>query len=211
MVFCKYYKNNLLNRVFQKIRLIKIKHPFFLTWDNRKYVECYIDDFDVQIYMEDDIGFNVKTLEYWIHYKDVCIRNQYNLGFLRTEFNDSGEILLTDITSPPEKVIKIDNQLFLLNDNNAYCGFWIYDKNELKEFIKTNEWQFNFEEYGIREKSSIGWHGIEMKRYKGTIIPLITNNNVLETHPGCNVHHIPNTYINNKIFCKYKFPLTITV
>ena len=183
-------------------------HPFYLTWENRKYVEKNIDNFDVQICLEDDIGFNAAAFEYWLRYKDICMRNNYNLGFLRTEMNATGEQYITDLTVKLNTVKAMEDQQFLVNDNNAYCGFWIYDKKELKEFIKTKEWKFNFNGYGIREKSAIGWHGIGMKRYKGTLIPLEKNQQGLyETPAGCGIHHIPNNYIGPEVFCKIKFPI----
>ena len=67
--------------------------------------------------------------------------------------------------------------------DNPHCAFWIYDKNEFKEFIKTKYWKFDWKWVTIsgilliREMATIGWHGvnmngIDMDRYLATIIPL---------------------------------------
>jgi hypothetical protein len=143
-------------------------------------------------------------------YNEIVSNSGYNLGFLRTEF-DGNQKFITDLTKPLTNTISIDDKLFIINDNNPYCGFWIYSKKELKEFIKSKEWFFDFEHYGIREKAAIGWHGKNMSRYKNTIIPLIENNNNLETLYHSNVHHLPNNYINHKFFCKIKFPIVINM
>lgn len=188
-------------------------NPFYLTWKNRPYVEKYIEQYDVQIYLEDDIGFTNEALKYWLEHKDICIDNDYNLGFLRVEEDEaSGSWFCTDLTKSPGRIVKIENQLFLLNDNNPYCGFWIYDKKELKKFAGSREWRFKFKDYGIREKSAIGWHGKNMKRYKGTIIPLrSTENNTYVVNDDCKVHHFPNNYIGDNEFCCIKFPVQLTI
>lgn len=41
--------------------------------------------FDIFIYSEDDILFKKKNFFYWLKYKDECIKNRYNIGFLRIE------------------------------------------------------------------------------------------------------------------------------
>jgi hypothetical protein len=187
--------------------------PLYLTWKNRKYVKRLIDQYDIQIYLEDDIGFTNKTFEYWLNYKDTCINNDYTLGFLRFEVDkDNNRLFCTDLPKTPKKIINIENQLFLLNDINPYCGFWIYDKKELKKFTRSKEWRFKFKEYGIREKAAIGWHGVNMKRYKGTVIPLqVLQNNTYVIHDDCKIHHFPNNYIGHTVLCTVEFPIQLKV
>ena len=89
--------------------------------------------------------------------------------------------------------------------------FWIYDKKELKKFVESDEWRFKFKGYGIREMSAIGWHGKNMERYKGTIIPLrSTENNTYVVNDDCKVHHFPNNYIGSNEFCCIKLPVQLT-
>jgi hypothetical protein len=195
-----------------------LKHyvdPYYLTWKNRAYVKGLIEQYDIQIYMEDDIGFTNNTFNYWIDYKDICINNDFNLGFLRVEADKDNRLFCTDLFKSPTKIISIENQLFLLNDINVYCGFWIYDKKELKSFTKTDEWRFDFKkykQYRTREKSAIGWHGVNMKRYQGTVIPLqFFQDNTYVIHDDCKVHHFPNNYIGNGYYCSAEFPIRIKI
>lgn len=183
-------------------------HPYYLTWEHRKIVVEKIDHYDIQIYLEDDIKFTMDNLKYWLNYNEIVSKSGYNLGFLRTEIDDKQKFI-TDLTKPLTNTISIDNNSFIINDNNPYCGFWIYSKKELNEFIKSKEWFFDFEQYGIREKAAIGWHGKNMTRYKNTLIPLVENNHVFETMYHSHVHHLPNNYLNHKFFCKIKFPIVI--
>lgn len=193
-----------------KLGITKLVHPYYLTWINRIYVEKYIDKYDVQMYLEDDIYFDNTSLDYWCRYKNLCINNDYNLGFLRIEKDDDNNEFLTDLTVLPKEIITLNEVDFLLNDINPYFGFWIYEKSELKKFLKSKEWKFKFKNYGIRERSAIGWHGLNMKRYKGSLIPLVKN---VEGSYYCDkdstVHHLPNNYIGNHVFCQHTFPFKI--
>ena len=211
---CLYYQytNNGLKfsykSVFNKLGMKRMIHPYYLTWENRNVIEESIDTYDIQIYLEDDMKFTKANLNYWLKYSDLVTGKGYNLGFLRIEFNEK-EMFFTDLDQKLTEVIYIDNKKYIVNNINTYCGFWIYSKEELKKFVKSKEWNFNFKNYGKREKSAIGWHGAGMSRYKNTIIPLEEDNNQYITPKDCTIHHLPNNYINHGSFCSVKFPITI--
>ena len=169
-------------------------HPYYLTWENREKIPDMIDLYDVQIYLEDDIKFTQDNLNYWLQHKESILSNGFNLGFLRIEL-DEKQCYLTDLSEELTETVEIENQLFLINNNNPYCGFWIYSKNELREFIKSEEWFFRFKDYDRREKSAIGWHGKNMSRYKETLIPLMNDGKQYLTVKECAVYHLPNNYI----------------
>jgi len=187
-------------------------NPFYLTWKHRKQVEEIINQYDVQVYLEDDIGFCTRTLEYWLAFKDTCLAHDLNLGFLRYETDEKNQDYCTDLTKRPRRFIRLEGKPFLLNDVNPYCGFWIYDQNELRNFVGSRAWHYQLDTYGIREKSAVGWHGWNMKRYKGTVIPLeATERNSYAVHPDCKVHHFPNNYIGHPKFCTIEFPIELNI
>ena len=192
--------------IFSKLGLRKLLHPYYLTWENRKIVEKEINNYDAQIYLEDDIKFTGANLNYWLKHHEAVPKKGYNLGFLRVEFEEV-EKFLTDLTQPLNNMITIDKAKYIVNDDNPYCGFWIYSKEELKEFIISKEWRFKIKKYGIRAKTAIGWHGKDMHRYKGTIIPLKEEGNRYVTENDCTVHHLPNNYLDHEAFCTIEFPL----
>jgi hypothetical protein len=201
---------NKANRLLRSLGFISLVHPFYLSWENRKQVEKIIDKYDVQIYLEDDIVFNSSSFEYWLNNKDICLKNGFNLGFLRIEIAEDGRKFITDISAYPSKIVEFCGKLYLVNEENPYCGFWIYDKKELTSFIKSKEWNFRFGNYEIREKSAIGWHGKNMNRYKATVIPLLkSSNGDYITDIGCYVHHLPNNYIGHNTYCKVRYPIII--
>lgn len=206
------YRKFFISRFSSKSLLSKLGikwliHPFYLAWENRDVIEIVVEKYDVQIYLEDDIEFKKDNFDYWLKYRQLTNRFNFNLGFFRFEVDENQRKLLTDVNWPLNEIIELEGQKFLLNNLNPYCGFWIMDKKELKEFIKSKEWNFEFNGCGVREKAAIGWHGINMKRYKGTIIPLVQQDNNYATPIESIVHHLPNNYIGKGRYCTIEFPL----
>ena len=174
---------------------LKKENPFYLSWKCRPLIEKQKLKFDYFIYSEDDILFSKKNFKYWLNYKNICIKNNFNLGFLRTE-NKNRKLFSTDLIKQIKFQMLINNIKFAVNNVNNYCAFWIYDKKELNKFIKTNFWRFKWKGknmyafYGIREMSAVGWHGKNMSRYKATVIPLVKK----KLHPSCFVKHLSNNH-----------------
>jgi hypothetical protein len=157
---------------------LSLEDPYLLSWKSRKLIYEQKDIYDVFIYSEDDILFTKNNFDYWINFKDICIKNNFNLGFIRVEKNNN-KIYSIDVTTQLNKYLIINNNRFIVNDINPYCAFWIYDRQELNKFINSNIWNFNWRNefsYGVREMSAIGWHGLKMTRYKDTLIPLAKSN-----------------------------------
>jgi hypothetical protein len=202
-----YKKSKILgynNGIWNSLGMTKFVHPYYLSWENRKFIPNIVDDYDIQIYLEDDIAFTNENLNYWLSFKDICLKHHYNLGFLRIEEDSSNQIYVTDPDTIPAKLITIEDQPFLINDINPYCGFWIYDRVELAQFIKSKEWSFKFKGLPIREKSAIGWHGLMMNRYVNTILPVSLENDKKLLSKECLVHHLPNNYIDHSVHCQIK-------
>lgn len=195
------------NSLVEKIGLKWLVNPFYLSWESRSFIERIQDKYDVQLYLEDDILFTQENFEYWIEHKDDVLAQEYNLGFFRIEKDEKNRNLLTDVAWPLTEIVEIKNKKYLVNTINPYCGFWIYDKKELKNFIQSKEWDFEFKGYNMREQAAVGWHGINMNRYKGSIIPLVNINNSLYTPDSSSVHHLPNNYIGKGRYCTIEFPL----
>lgn len=181
----------------------KNDHPYKLTWKCRNLMFLQRNDYDFFIFGEDDIVFSKNNFKYWLKYKNDCIKNNFNLGFLRVEINKKNNLLYTsDQISKIKYYVKIANKKFAKLEN-SYCAFWIYDKNEFKKFIKTKYWKFYWKWITIsgilltREMAAVGWHGEDMNgqfmnRYKASIIPISNHN--LEKNSF--IRHISNRYAN---------------
>jgi hypothetical protein len=160
--------------------------------------------YEIFIFGEDDIIFSKKNFDYWLKYKDLCIRDHYNLGFLRTEIKRKSNLLYsTDQVNRIKYYVDLCKIKFAKLENSN-CSLWIYDKDEFKKFIKTKYWKFNWKWITIsgilliREMAAVGWHGQNMNgqfmnRYHATIIPLVND----RLDKNSYIKHISNKYANN--------------
>ena len=88
-------------------------------------------------------------------------------------------------------IIKINDILFTKN-KWYYRAFWIYDKSQLKRFMKGKYWNTeNIKNHTLRVRSAIG----NILDYQFTVIPL---DKQLEPVKGTYVHHLPNTYTDQR-------------
>lgn len=196
---------NLRSKNQKKIKYIfhnlKNEDPRYLTWKSRKLMEKQKNNFDYFIYMEDDISFTRKNFEYWLRYSKECIDNKFNLGFLRYEKDERGNLWSSDLSYKLNKYVILKKKKYIVNDVNPYCAFWIYNKSEFNKFIKTNIWKFNWKKksafafYNIQEMSAVGWHGLNMERYLASIIPISSK----LPNTGSMIHHMSNIHVKKKV------------
>ena len=189
-------KNSKIKYIYHNLNNI---NSFKLTWLCRKLMFKQKNNFDIFIYSEDDIIFSKKNLNYWLKYKDICVQNMFNLGFLRVEKSlKNKKFYSTDQIKKIKFYLKIRNILFAKLES-GYCAFWIYDKQEFSNFIKSKYWNFKFNLESIsgsqltREMSAIGWHGPNMGKYSASIIPIV--NGKLNSYSF--IKHISNNYVQN--------------
>ena len=83
----KFKRNKKIKFFYYDFKNIK-KHPYRLTWFSRDIMKKQENKFDIFIYCEDDILFTKTNFKYWLKYKDICIKNNYNLGFIRYEIKN---------------------------------------------------------------------------------------------------------------------------
>ena len=194
------YKNGNLVIIVHDLSHI---HPFYLPSLTRKLLKEQRNDYDIFIYVEDDILIPTDAINYWLQYKDNLIKSNYNLGFVRIEVDNENKEYCSDICHSPDmrnlgyltKKIVIEGQEYIINDKNPYCAFWIYDKQEFNNFINSKYYDINnVTGYDIRAVVAIGLHGVETNWYKGTIIPIKENQLIDE----CKVYHLPNNYVHRE-------------
>jgi hypothetical protein len=160
--------------------------------------------FDIFIYGEDDLLFTKNNLNYWLKYRDICLNDDFNLGFLRVEKRKKDNLLYSSdqITKIKKYVLLRKEKFAKLESSNS--SLWVLTREELKKFSKTKYWNFNFKWITvsgillIREMAAVGWHGENMNgqymnRYKATIIPIKNK----ELNKDSFIKHMSNNYANN--------------
>jgi len=169
----------------------------FLTWKCRTLMEEQKNDYEYFFYLEHDIKFSEKNLQYWLKYQDQLHKKNFHLGFLIYERNNlDNQKYSIHIVRKLDKYLKIEDKKFVINDLENYSCFWIYNKDQFHKFLRSKWWSFkkrahNFRHnYGITERSSIGFHSFNMNYFKATLLPEIDN----QPDPNCFVEHMTNNY-----------------
>jgi hypothetical protein len=73
------------------------ENPFYLTWKCRDLLKKQKDDYDIFMYIEDDILVPYNAIKYWLEYNEKLIEYGYNLGFVRIEINKDNIEYITDL------------------------------------------------------------------------------------------------------------------
>jgi hypothetical protein len=192
------YTNGKLEIVYHDLTHI---HPYFLTWFSRDLLYKQRNNYDIFMYIEDDILVPYKAIAYWLEYSDKCIEMNFNLGFVRIEI-ENGEEYITDVLRTQlDTIIIVNNILYCVNNKNPYCAFWIYNKKEFNAFANSKNYSldsyivYNYEKYyQIREISAFGWNVPGINHYKNTLIPIVNNKLIGD----CKIYHMPNNYVENE-------------
>jgi len=195
-----------LERIPLKSRFNTIHHDMtneyghYLSWKHRSLMESQIKNYDVFIYMEDDLLLTQQNWDYWLTNHQLVKKYNSYIGYVRVEHDNDNEWYPTDITPPfgeceplPRKMV--DNKELWVNTNNFYNGFWILDNIEMQKFMKHSSWDLTkctFFGNFVREKPAIG----PIPLFKEVLLDL--------NHPGFAIHHMPNNYVGHEIFCKTK-------
>jgi hypothetical protein len=176
------------------------EHHYLLPWKCRDLLKSQRDDYDIFMYVEDDILVPQLAIDYWIQYKSDVMFEECNLGFIRIETDEKTNIeYITDLEGMkyPNRNMLIENITYLINETNTYCAFWIYDKHEFRRWTDSIYYDINnITGYDMRERSAIGLHGVRPQNgwYKYTVIPLVSPKQI---HPSCKIYHLPNNYVSN--------------
>lgn len=179
----------------------------YLTWLTRPVMEKQKNNYEFFMYLEHDIKFTNKNLDYWKKYNNILKDSKFNLGFLIYEKNQNDQKNYSiHVQKKFFKYLLYKNNKFFVNHYEPYCCMWIYDSENFRKFIKTKWWNFNWKgknylaHHGVTEMSAFGWHHKIMDRFDATILPEVSG--VLDE--GCFIEHITNNYFN-KFSDKEKF------
>jgi hypothetical protein len=183
------------------------KEPWSFAEHTRHLMKVQKDAYDFFIYTEDDILIPPRAFQYWLDNKDALLKENFNLGFILTEFDSVGEEFAVNLHNKDciceqlFKVCTIDGKPYVINDLNTYTAFWMYDKKEFNRFVESKWWDpKSIKGYDLLANVAIGLHFIrdpEFKWYKDTVIPL---NSQLKLVDECKTYHLPNKYVKEK-FC----------
>ena len=170
-----------------------------LTWLSRPLMQSQRNDYEYFMYLEHDIKFTEKNLQYYLKYQQNLSKKKFHLGFLIYEKNHKDNLGYSiHLTKQLDRFLNIENQKYFLNDFENYCCFWLYNQKIFNDFLKSNFWSFkkkltNFRHnYGITERSALGLHALSANYFKATLIPEIDS----KLDPNSFIEHITNNYFD---------------
>ena len=173
-----------------------------LTWLSRPMMQSQRKDYEYFMYLEHDIKFTEKNLQYYLKYEQNLNKNKFHLGFLIYEKNHIDNLnYCIHVAKQFDKILNIEKQKYFINDFENYCCFWLYNKKIFNDFMNSEFWSFkkkltNFRHnYGITERSALGLHALNANYFKATVIPEINS----EPDPNCFIEHITNNYFDKFI------------
>jgi len=190
------YTNGTINIIYHDL---SNEHPYYLTWKCRDLLKKQRYDYDIFMYIEDDILVPNNAITYWLEYNEKLIEKNYNLGFLRIELENDIEYITDFKNQRLDTVLQLDNVSYIVNNLNQYCAFWIYNKNEFNKFVDSVYFDLSKKSSGFRfsrEESAMGLHGVGSNNvwYKNSIIPMTSD----KLHEYCKIYHMPNNYVMDK-------------
>lgn len=194
------YTNGNVSTVYHNL---EGENPYYLAWKCRPLLLKQRDYYDIFMYIEDDILVPRKAIEYWENNHSELVELRYNLGFLRIETDSEGREFVTDLRNNLSTIQEINGKSYCINDENPYCAFWIYDKDEFRRWTEVTKYYVDtVYGYEIREASAIGLHEKFGNWYKETVIPIDENK---QLDPDCRIYHMPNNYIGSGQWARIPF------
>lgn len=184
-----------------------LAHPFFLSWMHRSHILNRINDYNVFMYVEDDI---LVPFECYLNYLDnFRLLWPNNIpSFIRIEEKDgifyNSDSFITTIIKE-RNIVRAGGKNFICLDN-PYHGFWIMPRNALKNSMNEKFACFTEEKKWIREiaasyglapgkKHYARWRSEDVQ--KPGLIQLTPEYKV---SPLCYSYHLTNKYINDQRF-----------
>lgn len=111
---------------------------YYLTWAPRKFIKKNIKKYDIFIQTDDDILIPKESFEYWLNEKDKLFSKNYVPGFMLLEKDNEGnEFALGYEKQKIEKIIKIGDDSYYVNDNHRYMACWIYDRKMMNYWVES--------------------------------------------------------------------------
>jgi hypothetical protein len=176
----------------------QLRHPFMLTWACREEFAKKIDEYDVFMYVEDDILVPFAAITRWHEELDRVRSAGFLPGFLRVELNRCGSLVSSDFFSPAScsDIVSLEGRRYLCPPY-PYQAFWIYDRTTMREFVESESFWPRAPEQGnlqyIRERAALGltFESSPLGSYSRHVIPLTSDGQV---DSQAYVFHLPSNY-----------------
>lgn len=199
---------------------LHLEHPFDLTWVHRQAMEKHLQNYDLFMYLEDDI---LVPWDSFINLRNdqVLLENtEWIRGALRIEQSHRGVNYLADFKEPMglPQVLDINGRRFF-RPRYPYSAFWLYTRTQMKRFLASEYWpEDNYDNCAPawslgkgyrykREKAAFGMAYLPQRgdrEHHRVVLPLPQVG--FELDPRLFVYHLSRNYMGDRTVFFAKIP-----
>jgi hypothetical protein len=179
-------------------------HPFLLPWSHFNVMKAKISDgYSHYLYMEDDLGVQVSTLQYLLDAEQTLAPLGLLPSVLRVERSDTSPYwYATDfkeqvrIDSSPKLKLKNSNAGFI-NLPKPYQAMYFLRRSLMEEHLSGPTYCPDYGPWNIRESAAQGltFSGVPSGFVSRNVVPYDTQSKRIDE--DCLIHHLPNNYAND--------------
>ena len=171
-----------------------LSHPFNLAWTHRPHMLKQINNYDIFLYLEDDILIPWDNFKSWLEENNDIDRHGYLRGFLRVETAENGTIYSVDCKqATKDPIIFRIGKKYYFQPQYPYHACWLYNKKQMRDFVKSQAWIDGNCQWGIRERAAFGnmW---QTPSYHRTVLPIEPDGTIDKNALN---YHLSNNYYND--------------
>jgi len=182
-----------------------LPHPYFLTWVHKNSLRSEFINHRERthfMYVEDDMFVTAENMTYWLSARETLRKYGLIPSFFRVERKDDGVWRSTDI---PRRLllhktpkVRVSPHEWFINVSNPYQGMYLFDRELALEHLQGPAMNPDFGKWNIREKAAQGQTFVAIPRgfIARNAVPFDADRLTIKS--TCWVHHLPNTYANDK-------------
>jgi hypothetical protein len=201
-----------------------LEHPFDLTWVHRQAMSKQLQNYDLFMYLEDDILVPWETFISVRNDQVLLEKTEWIRGVLRIEKSDRGVNYLADFKEPmgPPEILHLQGGRFF-QPKYPYSACWIYTRAQMTRFFASEYWpEANYDNCAPawsqgkrykykREKAAFGMAYLPQNRdqdirqdHHRIVLPIPRDGFELDSHFF--VYHLPRNYIGDRTVFFAKIP-----
>ena len=142
------------------INISLLQDPYHLTWEHKKYMQSFLDsDFTHFMYLEGNLLYTQKNLDYWIRNREIFERNGLNFipAIHRVRLAE-GKTWSLDPTKKQSiaQQYEIEGKRYI-SMQEPYQGMFLMNRQDVAEHMQTDYYHIGQKGWwGIRESANLG-------------------------------------------------------
>ena len=205
--FTKYNKMNVFNNspwVYDDER-----SPWLLTWEHKSVLKRDLLDSDKNtlfLYIENDMKFTQKNLDYWLKAKSKLVGTSLIPAFVRVEesLNSNQWVAIDHFGGRPSTYKNLPkystaDEVYVQLDN-PYCACYLLDKELATEFVNSKAFdektsrELTWWDIGARAAMGLGFVNPPTGFKSRHVVPVKKADNYYQIKEEAKLHHLPNIY-----------------